>query len=850
MRRLAAPLARTPLARTVLARTVLCCSLALLVAAPTPARCAPEETPADPAETPEAAARRLRRELDERFEKLPGSAQPAAELMAEFRDRDFRVWSSLRDKVVAMGTDAVPAAVLFLEELDWETRAFASSCLARIGDRSSAAAVADAYHGEEKYTEARRQHLLALAAIGAESSKGVLAEALKNEDPGIRLAALRGLGRFNDPKYRETLRPFAEQTKDLDLRYEALGALVELTDEPAITTLLEEAKALVANRKLERVDSLVQKDNGDRYSQYLLGQTLARGNGKEVDKVLFAALLAKKPYDHKDFLRMGAAEGLGRRAAREGKIHPELISGINDKDSRVRAACTFAAGWIGSEELTGRLVKNLGDSQLDVRHNVVVALGRIGTPAAVKGLTRALKDRAGEIRIGALRALGQIQGKDATKGLVNSARDAKYMIRVMAARQLALRTTEPGVLKALRSLARDPDYGVRAQALAALAHHPDGNAVLDPILNGLKDKDFGVRANACLAVAAIHDSATLTGHEQAIRRIVQLYLNADEPRLHKAAEEALDAARPPSAVEPLIAALESKSSETAKRANLGLQRIGETSRNFDPEASPRDRAAGAKRWSEWWAGRDGKLPARGSRARMVVTGSLVDVAKDLKWKGLDIALLFDSTYSMAGLIRAAKERLDEIIDELGLLLPSLRVSVYSYRDYGDNFVFWGTPLTYDTSALSGFLQNATHGQGGDLPEAVYDTCKNAMDNLQWRPNAHKVIVYAGDAPHHPEQHADFIRDIKAFCTVKNQAVLHALFTDTERRSLDIGARKKRVDQSRTRHPFFEKYQETAEAGRGRGVMLDDESALIKELLVLTFGEAWRADIENLLDFEY
>jgi hypothetical protein len=41
----------------------------------------------------------------------------------------------------------------------------------------------------------------------------------------------------------------------------------------------------------------------------------------------------------------------------------------------------------------------------------------------------------------------------------------------------------------------------------------------------------------------------------------------------------------------------------------------------------------------------------------------------------------------------------------------------------------------------------------------------------------------------------------------------------------------------------------SKAGRGRAVLLDDESALIKEMLVLTFGEAWRTDIENVLDFE-
>ena len=115
---------------------------------------------------------------------------------------------------------------------------------------------------------------------------------------------------------------------------------------------------------------------------------------------------------------------------------------------------------------------------------------------------------------------------------------------------------------------------------------------------------------------------------------------------------------------------------------------------------------------------------------------------------------------------------------------------------------------------------------------------------------HKVIVYAGDAPHHPESHAEFIKEIKAFCTPKNQAVLHAIFTDTNRRSLDIKTRKVRIDASGITAPTLERYRETTDAGRGVSVPLDDESGLINELLVLTFGQSFRADIENLLDFEY
>jgi hypothetical protein len=67
--------------------------------------------------------------------------------------------------------------------------------------------------------------------------------------------------------------------------------------------------------------------------------------------------------------------------------------------------------------------------------------------------------------------------------------------------------------------------------------------------------------------------------------------------------------------------------------------------------------------------------------------------------------------------------------------------------------------------------------------------------------------------------------------------------------MDIKSRKKRDDFGKVTSPFFNLYKQTAEAGRGRGILLDDESSLIKELLVLTFGEMFRPDVENLLDFE-
>lgn len=816
-----------------------------------------------PAEDPEEAERRKRNLLEQRKRDLPAASQPAMEIVEKFRKKEFRVWGTLRGDVVAQGADAaLPALQIALEETDWETRAFAASCLGDLRDKRAGGMLGDAY-AAEKYGEARRQMVLAMGALRAASARAGLVRALDDAELGVRLAALHGLTEIAAAGDEASFRRF-EKDADLDVRYAARTALAGMGDAATIASLVAEAQALSPDRRAEAVDSTNPEDNRDRYAQFLLGIALCRvadapevtsppdavAARKSAEKVLLAALRADKPYDHKDFLRMGAAIGLGMRAARTGSVHPELVSGIGHKDDRVRVACSYGAGFANSRDLVPRLVKALSDSQMDVRYNAVTALGRIGDEESAAGLRRALQDRADEVRVGAVRALGLVRNATATKALVHAARDEKYMIRVLATRQLAWRTTEEGVLDLLSRAAQESDYGVREAAVAALAHHPDGAAVLPRLVSALGDADYGVQANACLALAKIAPSTPeAAADDTAARRVVFLLLSASKVKLVRAAEECLDAVRPAGAMPPLLDGLSSESEDARKRAILSLMRIGEKgSMGYDAAAPKAEREAAARKWREWWASAQ-KLPPRGSRIRAAVTGKLVDAATDLKWKGLDIALLFDSTGSMGGLINAAKERIDELSAELAELLPSVRVSVYTYRDQGDNYVFYGTPLTFDTWKIQGFLQYASAGQGGDLPEAVFETVRNCAEKLQWREQSHKVIVYAGDATHHREQDKEFMAFIGSWFTRDRQAALHALYTDTKRRSLDIKSRKERVDQDKARYPVLEVYRRTAEAGRGKAVVLDDESALMKELLVLTFGDEWRADIENLMDFE-
>lgn len=800
-----------------------------------------------PDETPAQREKRLRLELDDRRTKLPASALSAMEILDTFRDRELRVWNTSREEIVELGADALPALEIALDELDWETRAFAASCIGALGDPSLAAHLADAYPKEE-FVEARRQYVLAMGVLGAASSKETLLAAAEDDDTGIRLAACRALGRIGGEDVVQVLRRHIT-ADDLDLRFEVLGGLAAAGDDAARESLLQQARNLVDDRKLRSTDSLVTEDNDDRYKHYLLALALARAADPEGDKMLFDAVLLEKPWDKKRFFRMGAAEGLGRRGAADPESMKKVAQGISHKKNEARVACSYAAGFMGHEDLVPRLERALGDSQLDVRANAVLALGRIPTAASADALRKALSDKDADVRLAAVRALKDNRTPVATDALVRAVKDDKFVLRVTACRALARRTAEPDVVETLTRAAKDPDYGVRAQAVASLAYHSDGAAVLDPVVAALDDVDHGVQANACLGLAKLRRVADVASRQDAARRGVDLHVNAVERKLLRASEEYIDAVRPPAAVPALILALDSKNDEVRRRANVLLMRIAETSMDFDPSSSGDDRRKAIKRWEDWWAAQDGKLRLRDARIRIAITGELTLAARDLKWKGLDIALLFDSTYSMAGLIRAAKSRVDEIIEELGSLIPSLRVSVYTYRDYGDDFVYWGTPLTYDTVKLKGFLQNAVHGQGGDIPEAVFETVTNVMENLQWREGAHKVIVYAGDAPHHKESEGAFLDAIKRFCTPENNGVLHAVFTDTNRRSLDIAKRKKREEEGEFFHPYFELYKKTAEAGRGQAILLNDESALIQELLILTFGEAWRPDIENLLEFE-
>jgi len=100
---------------------------------------------------------------------------------------------------------------------------------------------------------------------------------------------------------------------------------------------------------------------------------------------------------------------------------------------------------------------------------------------------------------------------------------------------------------------------------------------------------------------------------------------------------------------------------------------------------------------------------------------------------IELAFVMDTTGSMGGLIRAAKQKVWGIVNELADARPrpTIRLGLVAYRDHGDSYVTRVVPLTEDLDAFFEQLQGLKARGGGDTPEAVDEGLAVALDQLGW-----------------------------------------------------------------------------------------------------------------------
>jgi hypothetical protein len=216
---------------------------------------------------------------------------------------------------------------------------------------------------------------------------------------------------------------------------------------------------------------------------------------------------------------------------------------------------------------------------------------------------------------------------------------------------------------------------------------------------------------------------------------------------------------------------------------------------------------------------------------------------DLRNRGLDVVFVIDATGSMQRFIDRARGAIDDIIQDLATVVPSLRIGLVAYRDLGDEWVTRYADLTTDRYYIHSFLQGL-QARGGrrnlpDFEEAVEVGLDVATQQMSWRKGARRVILLVGDAPYHDEDRGAANAVVRSFARVSHSLVntIYVSAGEFERPT---------ENQMRARDAF----QSIANLGGGTAFELPVEDPEADETLrlsvtVATFGDDWLDEIAAL-----
>ncbi len=222
---------------------------------------------------------------------------------------------------------------------------------------------------------------------------------------------------------------------------------------------------------------------------------------------------------------------------------------------------------------------------------------------------------------------------------------------------------------------------------------------------------------------------------------------------------------------------------------------------------------------------------------------------ELRRKGLDIVLVIDDTGTMDLIINDVRDRMDELVMAIHRLVPIARVGIVVFGGRSERVDI--EPLTISSHRLETFLTGVTgKGKGGSQGD-VYAACVTAVNQMNWKPYAKKVIVLVGDSPPRFEDYGPLLSLIAKFRT-----------QDGTFNTIDVSAeeheRYEREFWLRTHNgrppgesisPLAEFYQDTREtykmlAAAGGGGMrpLTQNVHINEQVLILALGAQWQGNL--------
>ncbi len=133
---------------------------------------------------------------------------------------------------------------------------------------------------------------------------------------------------------------------------------------------------------------------------------------------------------------------------------------------------------------------------------------------------------------------------------------------------------------------------------------------------------------------------------------------------------------------------------------------------------------------------------------------------------VEVAVVLDTTGSMADLIDGAKKKIFSIADAIRRRNADaeVRFALIGYRDRGDVYVTDVNGLSDDLHGLYGKLIAYQADGGGDWPESVNEALHAAVTRLAWSQgdDTRRLVFLVGDAP----PHMDYEQDVAFTDTLK------------------------------------------------------------------------------------
>jgi len=164
-------------------------------------------------------------------------------------------------------------------------------------------------------------------------------------------------------------------------------------------------------------------------------------------------------------------------------------------------------------------------------------------------------------------------------------------------------------------------------------------------------------------------------------------------------------------------------------------------------------------------GLSGSLAAKTSHT-IPVSDSSQEIKQALNQPKIEVVFVLDTTGSMSGLIKAAKEKIWSIASTMAQAetAPEIKMGLVGYRDRGDQYITKVIDLSADLDSMYSKLMDFRAAGGGDGPESVNQALYESVHKMSWSQgeDVYKVVFLVGDAP----AHMDYQDDVKYPETIK------------------------------------------------------------------------------------